>query len=75
MYKTDPTDALERFEAVVMLEETRDKRDYTFQSLKFIVLLAMQLGKFDQMLSSTKRLLSMAPQVSKNDLSEAVNAI
>ena len=44
MLKDNPSEALERFQNVVALEETREDRQYSFNSHKFIVLLAAQLG-------------------------------
>ena len=38
--KTAPVEALERFETVIMLEETASERKFTFSATKFIVLLA-----------------------------------
>lgn len=44
MLKDNPSEALERFQNVVALEETREERQYSFNAHKFIVLLAAQLG-------------------------------
>ena len=44
MLKDNPTEALERFETVVMMEEQRDESEYSFNSHKYIVILAAQLG-------------------------------
>ena len=38
--KTAPEEALERFETVIMLEETASERKFSFSATKFIVLLA-----------------------------------
>ena len=38
--KSAPEEALERFETVIMLEETASERKFSFSATKFIVLLA-----------------------------------
>ena len=38
--KTAPEEALERFETVIMLEETASERKFSFSATKFIVLLS-----------------------------------
>ena len=52
MLKDNPTEALERFETVVMMEEQRDESEYSFNSHKYIVILAAQLGQYDKMIKS-----------------------
>ena len=44
MLKDNAQEALERFETVVALEEQRNESTYSFNSHKFIVILAAQLG-------------------------------
>ena len=52
MLKDNPAEALERFETVVMMEEQRDEHEYSFNSHKYIVILAAQLGQYDKMIKS-----------------------
>ena len=75
MMKSNPAEALEYFETVVLLEEARGTMDFSFNATKYIVGLAMQLEQFPKMLSSTRQLLLLSGKVSKNDLTEAVNTI
>ena len=42
-YKTEPQQALESFETVILLEENREEKNFTFSSTKFIILIASQL--------------------------------
>ena len=44
MWKDEPQDALERFEVVIMLEESRPEKSFTFNSLKYMILLCAKLG-------------------------------
>ena len=44
MMKQEPTQAIERFETVVLLEETRAEQHHSFNATKFIILLSSQLG-------------------------------
>ena len=52
MLKDNAAEALERFETVVMMEEQRDESEYSFNSHKYIVILAAQLGQYDKMIKS-----------------------
>lgn len=73
--KQQPAQALEMFETVIALEENRDTRDFSFNSVKYVVMLALQLQQWDKMISFQRQLLKMSSKVSKNDLTEAINAI
>ena len=75
MINQDPEEALERFETVLMLEETRPVQLYSFNATKFIVLLASRLGQYEQMILMTEHLLRISNSVSKNEISEAINTI
>jgi len=44
MLKDNAQEALEQFETVVTLEEQRNESTYSFNSHKYIVILAAQLG-------------------------------
>ena len=44
MLKDNPAEALERFLTVVDFEQQRDAYNYSFNSHKFIIILAAQLG-------------------------------
>ena len=57
------------------MEENRDSKDFSFNAIKYIVILSMQLGQYEKMLKSQKQLLAMSVKVSKNDLTEAINLI
>jgi hypothetical protein len=39
--KTDPNQALELFDTVVTMEENRDSKDFSFNAIKYMVILAM----------------------------------
>jgi len=56
-----------------------DNMEFTFNSTKYIIILTMQLGQYDKMLVAQKKLLkhtaSKKLNVSKNETSEAINAI
>ena len=49
-YKTEPEEALENFETVIMLEENREEKNFTFSSTKFIILITSQLGQYEKMI-------------------------
>ena len=58
-----------------MMEEGRDEQQFSFSALKYLTVLSSLLGKFDKMIESTQKLLKMSQKVSKNDITEAVNAV
>ena len=55
--KEDQHEALEKFETVLMMEESRDEQQFSFSSLKYITVLSSKLGKYDKMIDSTQKLL------------------
>jgi hypothetical protein len=50
--KTDRQGALEKFEVVVMMEESRGSSSHSFAALKHVVVLAMQLGQYPKMIET-----------------------
>jgi len=42
--KQQPVEALEKFETVLMLEETAANREFSFNATKYIILLSANLG-------------------------------
>ena len=70
-----PKDSLEKFETVLMMEEGNDEQHFSFRALKYVTILSSQLGYYDKMIDSTTKLLKQTARVSKNDISEAVNAV
>ena len=58
-----------------MMEEGRDEQQFSFSALKYVTVLSSLLGEFDKMIESTQKLLKMSQKVSKNDITEAVNAV
>jgi hypothetical protein len=54
LLKSDPQQALELFDTVVSMEENRDSKDFSFNAIKYMVILAMQLGQYEKMLKSQK---------------------
>jgi len=75
MMKDNPSEALERFETVVDMEANRDEAPYSFNSHKFIIILAASLGHYDKMLKSQRLLMKMTDKVSRNEVGEAINRI
>ena len=73
--KESPQEALEKFESVLMLEEQHDKFQYSFNSVKYVVILSAQLGKYDKMTSSLRQLLQISSKASQNEMTEAINAV
>lgn len=56
MYRESPEEALEKFERVVELEKERNEFSFSFNAQKFIVMLTLQLGRYDQMLQAQEKL-------------------
>lgn len=73
--KTNKQMALEKFETVILMEESLGKVNFSFNAERHVVTLSMQLGLFDKMVSGLKELLKMSSKVSKNDLTEAINLV
>jgi len=71
-----PDQALEQFQKVVALETSRGAEVvWRFKALQNIVTLCARLGRFDQMATKYRELLSYMDQVTRNDASEAINAV
>ena len=75
--KENPESALEKFESVTILEESRGEINYTFKALRHIIIVVMKLGRYDTMLENQKVLLrtSTRAEVSRNELTEAINDV
>lgn len=60
-----------------MMEESHGSSEFSFASLRYVVVLTMELHQFERMIDQTKVLLrySTRPTVSKNQLAEAINDI
>ena len=65
------------YETVISLSETIGEEEvkYRFDSLKNIVVLSAQLQQLDKMIGRQRYLLKMVSKVTREDLSEAVNAV
>jgi len=64
------------FESVLLISESLEgETRFRFQSLQNIVVLSAQLGELDNMVSKQRMLLKMINRVSREELSDAVNAI
>ena len=72
-----PAEAIEMYENVISLSETIGDEEvkYRFDSLKNIVVLSAQLQLLDKMIGRQRYLLKMVSKVTREDLSEAVNAV
>lgn len=72
-----PAEAIEMYETVIMLSESIGEEEvkYRFDSLKNIVVLSAQLQQLDKMVGRQRYLLKMVSKVTREDLSEAVNAV
>mmetsp|Transcript_9578 Transcript_9578/g.21017 ORF Transcript_9578/g.21017 Transcript_9578/m.21017 type:complete len:450 (-) Transcript_9578:44-1393(-) len=71
-----PEQALEQFLKVVSMETARGSEVvWRFKALQNIVMLCARLGRFDDMATRYRELLSHMPQVTRNDASEAINAV
>ena len=76
MKRNKPIDALEMFENVILISDSLDgETKYRFQALQNIVVLSAQLGELDNMVNKQRFILKMVNKVSREELSDAVNAI
>lgn len=76
MKRNKPKDALEMFENVILISDSLDgETKYRFQALQNIVVLSAQLGELDNMVNKQRFILKMVNKVSREELSDAVNAI
>ena len=75
--RTKPKEALEMFENVILLSENLgdDEVKYRFSSLQNIVVLSAQLHQLENMVTKQRLLLKMISKVSREDISEAINAV
>lgn len=72
---SDPREAVEQFETVIMLEENRSEKKYTFDSLKFIILIKCKLESYDGLTDYVNRILKAMSDVSKNAANDAIDEI
>jgi len=71
-----PERALEQFQKVVTLETARGTEVvWRFKALQSMVGLCGRLGRFDDMAARYRELLSYMDKVTRNDASEAINAV
>jgi hypothetical protein len=72
-----PAEAIEIYETVVVLSESigNEGIKYRFDSYKNIVVLSAQLKMLDKMILNQQHLLKMVSKVTREDISEAVNAV
>jgi len=71
-----PEQALEQFQKVVALETARGAEVvWRFKALQNIVVLCARIGRFDEMATKYRELLSYMDQVTRNDASEAINTV
>ena len=76
MKRNKPKDALEMFENVILISDSLDgETKYRLQALQNIVVLSAQLGELDNMVNKQRFILKMVNKVSREELSDAVNAI
>lgn len=72
---SNPKDAMEQFHTVIMLEENRSEKKYTFQSLLNIILIKCRLQLYEDLSNDVTRILKAMDKVSKNDANDAINNI
>lgn len=65
---------MEGFQTVIMLEENRSEKKYTFQSLLNIILIKCRLQLYEDLSSDVTRILKAMDKVSKNDANDAINS-
>ncbi|CAE7776474.1 csn2 [Symbiodinium sp. CCMP2456] len=71
-----PEQALEQFQRVVTLEAARGSEVvWRFKALQNIVILCARIGRFEEMATRYRELLSYMDQVTRNDASEAINTV
>jgi len=90
MWIAEPLRSLEMFETVINFERSRPTKEFTFNSLTFVVLLNLQLSSQSQgkpfytpsvcrhlktMRAALDEILSMLDNVSNFELSEAITKI
>jgi hypothetical protein len=74
-WKTQPKDAIEKFETVIMLSANTEDIEFAFKAIKYVVILAMVLGQHEKMLKNMTTLLKKSEKVSKNETSEAIQMV
>jgi len=72
---SSPKDAMEGFQTVIMLEENRSDKKYTFQSLLNIILIKCRLQLYEDLSGDVTKILKAMDKVSKNDANDAINSI
>ena len=66
---------MEGFQTVIMLEENRSDKKYTFQSLLNIILIKCRLQLYEDLSGDVTKILKAMDKVSKNDANDAINSI
>ena len=66
---------MEGFQTVIMLEENRDEKKYTFQSLLSIILIKCRLQLYEDLSGDVTKILKAMDKASKNEANDAINAI
>mmetsp|Transcript_33390 Transcript_33390/g.30381 ORF Transcript_33390/g.30381 Transcript_33390/m.30381 type:complete len:142 (+) Transcript_33390:47-472(+) len=72
---TNPKEALEGFESVIMLEENKDDKQWTFKALLSIILIKCKQEMYEGLESNVSQILKTMDKVSKNDANDAINEI
>lgn len=76
LINSDPLQAIEKFERVIVLETERgDTVTRRFQALKFLVILYFNLRRYDEMIVKYNNMLAYMSSVTRNDCTDAINAI
>merc|ERR1712226_1036704 len=75
--KQAPKDAIEKFKTVVLLEEQSNGNEFTFKSIKNVVLLSAHadVKNYADMLKETENLLRRSSNESKAEVEQAINEI
>ena len=74
--KENPKDAIEQFESCVLLEENFGTEIiHRFKAMENIVVLCAKLNQFDKMKDYQNRILKIMDEVTRNDVSDAINNI
>ena len=66
---------MEGFESVIMLEENKDDKQWTFKALLSIILIKCKQEMYEGLESNVSQILKTMDKVSKNDANDAINEI
>ena len=69
------SEALEKYEEVLVLEKEHSINENTFKCLEKIIILAGRLGDFEKSLKHNTDLLAMTENWGRNDVNEAIQNI